>query len=118
MSKTVVKVPTLDRCCELEARDLAQLPADSLERLYERAALAQIRLSRALALGTNGAQAGAADDPLTVEEAARLCNVSAKWIRYQALHDRAWGSFTHRLSRKRVLFDRNGLEHWLSSRRP
>ena len=55
--------------------------------------------------------------PLTVDEAARLCGRTPAWIRRQALHNRAWAPFTHRVSRKRVLFDRDKLRAWLASRR-
>ncbi len=65
---------------------------------------------------SNGAQSESYK-PLTVDEAARLCGCTPAWIRRQALHNGAWAPFTHRLSRKRVLFDRDKLRAWLASRR-
>jgi hypothetical protein len=116
MKPKLTKVPSLDACAnDLDAHRLGELPRDVVARLAERIGIAKVKIDLALALGANGAKPD--DRPLSVEEAAALCGTSAKWIRYQSNHNRAWSGFVHRLSRKKVLFDRAGLEGWLASRR-
>ena len=112
-------LPTLDSVVNaFDSSLLAELPADMRARLAERAGVAKVRTDIALMLGTHGGAQGESDKPLTVDEAARLCGCTPAWIRRQALHNRAWAPFTHRLTRKRVLFDGDMLRAWLASRRP
>jgi hypothetical protein len=115
MKTKLTKVPSLDDCANsLDAHRLAELPADMLARLAERAGVAKVRTDVALMLGTRG---GAPSKPtmLTPQQAGQLCGRSPAWVRRMAKR-RNW-PFVHRVSRKLLLIDQDGLMQWLASRR-
>jgi hypothetical protein len=107
--------PTLDSVVNaFDAYRLAELPADMLARLAERAGVAKVRADVALMLAKRG---GAPSKPtkLTPEQAGRLCGRSPAWVRRMAKRHN-W-PFAHRVSRKLLLIDEDGLTQWLGSRK-
>jgi hypothetical protein len=108
-------LPTLDSVVNaFESSRLAELPIDMRARFAERAGLVKVRADVALMLGTRGG-ASSETTMLTPEQAGRLCGRSAAWVRRMAKRHN-W-PFAHRVSRKLLLIDENGLRQWLGSLR-
>jgi hypothetical protein len=82
---------------------LANLQVSLLSRL--------VTLRRPAPLGVSGEAEG--DCLLSVEEAARILNVTAQWLYRHAHHL----PFARRLSRKALRFSEAGLRRWAASRR-
>ncbi len=108
-------VVTLDTVADdMNAHRLAELPAGALERLAERVGIAKTRIDLALMIGNRNGSA-APPTMLSVDEAATLVGRSPAWVR--AMAKRKNWSFAHRVSRKLMLLDRDGLEKWIATRR-
>jgi hypothetical protein len=111
VSPTVApSLPTLDSVVNSPDARLADLPADMLARLAERAGVAKARTDVALILSTRG---GAPSEPtmLSPEQAGRICRRSPAWVRRMAKRHN-W-PFAHRKNRKLLLIDQDGLIQWL-----
>ena len=114
MGPAALTLPSVEALASVPAGRLA---AFALQLAALQAAVA-VRLSEGLDLtGAAGPSARAvdegADEYLTADEAASLLKVSPKWLYRRS------GSlpFAHRLSRKRLLFSRRGLERYLAARK-
>ena len=115
VNPAALSLPTLDSVVNaFDSSLLAELPADMRARLAERAGVAKVRADVALALGTRG---GAPTEltMLTPQQAGQLCGRSPAWVRRMAKRHN-W-PFAHRVTRKLLLIDQDGLTQWLASRR-
>jgi hypothetical protein len=117
LSGALAAVPTLDEIASDPTR-AADLPADAIVALSLRCAAVQSTLSSAAlaALARAGAKLPASNDPdewLDENHAAEFLHQPRRWLFRHA----AKLPFVSRVSRKRLICSKRGMERWLTTQK-